>query len=139
MITFVDGPVYFNCFHFDRKKQEKIIKYRLDNSKNPQYPFQLFRWEDTRSSYWADLSTYSTVNDSVGVLLRELFSEDLAEEIYHGQAFIDPTVILEKIHVGDKSISIYASGTSQTFVLGRDIALEDLVRRKSSDVGGSIL
>ena len=67
-------------------------------------------------------------------MLKELFSDDLAEEIYHGQAFIDPTTILEKIHIGEKSIFIYASSEGNTFVVDRDITIEDLVRKKSSEV-----
>lgn len=66
------------------------------------------------------------MDNSVGALLKELLSEELSDEIYHGQASIDPVAILRRINLAERVISIYDE-TGIAFRLEYDVAFEDLV------------
>jgi hypothetical protein len=131
MITLTNTPVYFNCFYFDKKNQKSVLKYKIESTQNSQYPFQLFKQGADDQMSWENLSIYSSIRDSVGVLLKELFSDELSEEVDHGQASIDPGEVLEKIDQGARSISIYGSAGNKTFMLERDISFNNLVHRIS--------
>jgi hypothetical protein len=133
MLTVANRPIYFNCFFFKEINAEPFSVYKIQGTQNVQYPFQLFKRIGNEPARWENLSIYATINDSVGVLLKELFSVELSDEVYHGQALIDPAAILQKIDLGETSISIYDSINSKAFVAGRDISFADLVNRNPHD------
>ena len=132
MISPAKLPLYFNCFFFDKENKKAVFTYRIDGTQNQQYPFQLSKRGGDGPLGWQNLSIYASVHDSVGILLKELFSEELSDEVYHGQASIDPAVILEKITHGERIISIYDETDNEAFRLEYDVAFEDLIQRSVS-------
>ena len=123
-------PLYFKCFFSDKENTKVVFTYKIDSTDNDQFPFQLLKLSGERGVGWKSLSIYATVDDSVGVLLKELFNEELSDEIYHGRAFIDPVAIMEKLHQGDRLISIFDESDNEAFRMEYDIVLEDLVQQK---------
>lgn len=120
-----------NC-HFFNKKNEMVVNiFKIDTSHVDQHPFQLFKWVTHDPAHWENLSVYASVEDAVRVLLRGLFSEDLSDEIYHGQATVNPAEIMEKINRGERSISVFDSRNNEAFRLEFDVAFEDLVERNT--------
>ena len=106
MIPLTNTPVYFNCIYFDDQHQKSVLKYKIESTQNPQYPFQLFKQGGDEQSHWENLSISSSIRDSVGVLLNEIFSEERSDEVAHEITFIDsPEVeVLEKIGQDTRSI-----------------------------------
>lgn len=78
---------------------------------------------------------YATVDDAIMILLRELLSSELADEIIHGQATVNPAEIMEKINKGDRSVSLYDSAENAMFRLDIDVDFEDLIERKVTNGG----
>ena len=118
-------PLYFNC-HFIKSLDTAVMyKYKIDSSDVHAHPYQLFR---RQIDGWQNLSVYASVSDAVMTLLKELFSVELADEVSHGQASINPGEILEKIMQGERIISI-AGGSNKKFKMEFDIEFEDLVER----------
>lgn len=101
--------------------------YRIDMSGLLAHPYQLFKRE---ADGWKNLSVYVSIRDAVMILLKELFSSELVDEIDHGQATINPGKIMEKISRGDKTVSIYGSSNNEMFRIDFDVDFEDLVERK---------
>lgn len=120
-------PLYFNC-HFSKSLgEEAMLSYKIDNSNLPVHPYQLFR---RKGDEWENLSVYASIRDAVMILLKELFSSELADEIDHGQATVNPGKIMEKISHGNKTVSIYGSSNNEMFRIDFDVDFEDLVERK---------
>lgn len=122
-------PLYFRCFFFDRKNKKVVFVYKIEATGNEQYPFQLLKRVADGPMGWKNLSIYASVHDSVGILLKELFTEELSEEVYHGQRSIDPVAILEKIEGGERRIAVCDETGSELFRLEYDIAFGDHVQR----------
>jgi hypothetical protein len=122
-------PIYLNCYFFDKKNEKVVNIYKIDTSHVDQHPYQLYKWITPDSGHWENLSVYASVSDAVRVLLKELSSKELSDEIYHGQATVNPAEILEKIDQGERAISIYDSTNNETFRLEVGVAFEDLVQR----------
>ena len=122
-------PIYLNCHFFKAESVKNIYVYRIVASGIKLHPFQLFRLKDEGGA-WENLSVYATVNDAIMILLKELFTAELAEEIIHGQATVNPAEIMEKINRGDRSISLYGSAQNEMFRLDLDVDFEDLIERK---------
>jgi hypothetical protein len=122
-------PVYFNCYFFDKKSEKSAYTYKIEESKILEHPFQLFKLVSKAGGEWQNLSVYVSVDDAIKILLRELFSKELIDEVYHGQAVINPSEILEKINRGERSVSIYGSTNNEAFRLEFDVVFEDLVER----------
>ena len=102
-----------------------IYRYKIDASNIEAHPYQLFRRE---TNGWQNLSVYASISDAVMILLKELFSSELADEINHGQATINPGEILEKINRGERTVSI--SGLqNERFRIEFDVDFQDLVER----------
>ena len=120
-------PLYFNCYLFDKKNDEIVFTYKIDASDNPQYPFQLYKLVDND---WENLSFYVSIEDALKILLKELLSKELAEEVYFGQARVSPTEILGRIGLGERSITICDADNKEAFRLEYDIMFEDMVQRK---------
>lgn len=129
MITLTRLPLYFRCFFFDKRNKKVVFVYKIEATGNEQYPFQLLKRVAEGPMGWKNLSIYASVQDSVGVLLKELFTEELSEEVYRGQASIDPVAILEKINRGERRISVYDNTNKESFRLEFDIVFGDLVQR----------
>lgn len=123
-------PVYINCFFFDRTNRNEVYIYMIEGTSNSQYPFQLFKQRATASVPWEDLSVHASISDAVRVLLKQLLPDDLAEEIYYGQASVDPRAILDRLKNGDKSVSLFFSVDSSAFKIGRDVSFGDMIRRQ---------
>jgi hypothetical protein len=104
MITLTNTPVYFNCIYFDRENQKSVLKYKIESTQNPQYPFQLFKQGADEHAHWENLSICSSIRDSVGVLLNELFFEERSAEVDHELTFVDSPEVLEKIGQDTRSI-----------------------------------
>lgn len=120
-------PVYVKC-HFSEGENKNVINvYKIDRSDVRAHPFQLFRRAENNN--WENLSVYATVNDAVMVLLKELFSADLEDEVNHGQATINTGAILAKINDGDQTVTIFGSSNNAMFRLNVDVNFENLVDR----------
>lgn len=123
-------PLYFKCFFSNKENKKVVFTYKIAATENGQYPFQLLKLSNVTGVGWQSLSIYATVDDSLAILLRELFNEELSDEIYHGQAFVDPRAIMDKLNNGDRLISIYDETNAEAFRLEYDIAFEDLIVHK---------
>lgn len=118
-------PLYFNCHFFRSQGPPETFIYKIDSSDVQAHPFQLFR---RNNQVWENLSVYASIADAVRTLLKELFSSELADEINHGQAIINPAEILEKIEQGDRTVSI-GGPQNERFRMEFDVDFEDLVER----------
>lgn len=119
-------PVYIKC-SFNFRGGSKKYSFKIDNSNILAHPFQLFRSNGTA---WENLSVYASISDAVMILLKELITGELADEIGHGQAVVNPEAILAKIARGNKTVSIYGSTEKQISLESDDVNFEDLVERK---------
>ncbi|HEX6225928.1 MAG TPA: hypothetical protein VFZ52_16030 [Chryseolinea sp.] len=118
-------PLYFNCHFFKSLGGESIYRYKIDASNIQAHPYQLFK---RNINDWQNLSVYASVSDAVMILLKELFSSELADEINHGQATINPGEILEKINQGERMVSI-SGPQNEMFRIDFDVNFQDLVER----------
>lgn len=118
-------PLYFNCHFFKSMGAQAIYRYKIDVSNTHAHPYQLFR---RNVNGWENLSVYASISDAVRILLKELFSRELADEIDHGQATVNPGEILEKINRGDRTVSI-GGPESEMFRMEFDVNFEDMVER----------
>ncbi|HMG92364.1 MAG TPA: hypothetical protein VK589_20040 [Chryseolinea sp.] len=130
MLTLTNQPLYFKCYFFDKKNKKVVFIYKIESTDNPLYPFQLLKRIADGPMGWMHLSIYASVHDSLGTLLKELFTEELSDEIYRGQASIDSAAILEKLNNGERTVAIYDKTGNQAFRLEYDVAVENLVQRK---------
>lgn len=128
-MTLTKLPLYFRCFFFDKKNKKVVFVYKIERTSNEQYPFQLLKRVADGPMGWKNLSIHASVDHSVGILLRALFTEELSEEVYHGQTAIDPVAILEAINGGERRISIGDEADNELFRREYDIAFGDLVQR----------
>ena len=131
MLMQTNLPLYFKCFFFDKRNKKVVFIYKIEPTINHDYPFQLFKRIADGPMGWMQLSIHASVHDSVGILLKELFTESLSDEIYRGQASIDSAAILEKVNNGERTVAIYDETGNQAFRLEYDVAVEDLVQRKA--------
>ena len=118
-------PLYFNCHFFKSLGAESIYRYKIDASNIQAHPYQLFKHN---TNEWQNLSVYASVSDAVMILLKELFSSELADEVNHGQATINPGEILEKINRGERMVSI-GGPQNEMFRIEFDVNFQDLVER----------
>jgi len=131
MLTHTNLPLYFKCFFFDKKNRKVVFTYKIEATDNQSGPFQLLKRIADGPMGWMNLSIYASVHDSVGILLKELLTEELSDESYRGQPSIDAAAILEKLNNGERTIAIYDKTGNQAFRLEYDIAFEDLIQRKA--------
>jgi hypothetical protein len=122
-------PLYFNCCFFNDIDGGSIQRYKIDESRIYEHPFQLFRLVSVIEMKWENLSVYATLDDAIRIFLRELFTKELSDEVYHGQAVVNPAMILEKIHQGERSVSIYGSTNNEAFRFEFDVEFDALVER----------
>lgn len=120
-------PLYFNCRFSKSLGAQTVYSYKIDDSSVPAHPYQLFRH---KTGGWENLSVYVSIKDAVMILLRELCTIELTDEIYHGQATLNPEEIMEKIHHGDRTVAIYGASNNEMFRIDFDVNFEDLVERK---------
>ena len=123
-------PLYFKCYFFDKRNKKVVFIYKIESTGNPSFPFQLLKRTAEGPMGWLHLSNYPSVNDSLGILLNDLFTQELSDEIYLGQAPIDAAAIMEKVNNGERTIAIYDKTGNQAFRLEYDVALAELVQRK---------
>ena len=114
-----------------KRIRKSVFIYKIEPTDNQFYPFQLLKRIADGPMGWMHLSIYASVHDSVGILLKELFTEELSDEIYRGQPSIDSAAILEKVNNGERTVAIYDKTGNQAFRLEYDVAFEDLVQRKA--------
>ena len=131
MLILIKLPLYFRCCFFDKKNKKMVCIYKIESTGNEVNPFQLLKRIADGPTGWMHLSIYASVHDSMGILLKELFTEELSDEIYHGQASIDSAAILERLNSGEKAVAIYDETGNQAFRLEYDVAVEELVQRKA--------
>lgn len=131
MITMTNLPLYFKCFFFDKRNKKVVFIYKIEPSGNQSCPFQLLKRVADGPTGWMLLSTNASVHDLLGILLMELFTGELSNDIYRGQPSIDSTAVLEKVSNGERTIAIYDAAGNQSFRLEYDIAVDDLVQRKA--------
>ncbi|HEX6891408.1 MAG TPA: hypothetical protein VF141_11950 [Chryseolinea sp.] len=122
-------PLYFKCCFFDKKNKKMVCIYRIESTGNQVHPFQLLKRIADGPMGWMHLSIYASVHDSLSILLQELFTGELSEEIYRGHASIDAAAILEKLDNGERTVAIYDKTGNQAFRLEFDVAVKDLVHR----------
>jgi len=121
-------PLYFNCSFFRSLGLKAVYSYKIDSSNIVAHPYQLFR---RQNELWENLSVYASVKDAVMILLKELFSGELADEVNHGQAIINPAEVMEKIRLGAIPVSIHGTSNNEMFRIDFDVNFEDLVERKT--------
>jgi len=131
MLIQTNLPLYFKCFFFDKNNKKVVFIFKIEPSGDQSCPFQLFKRIADGPMGWMQLSIYASVQDSVGILLKNLFTEELSDEIYRGQPSIDSAAILEKLNSGERIVAIYDKTGNQAFRLEYDVAVEDLVLRKA--------
>jgi hypothetical protein len=131
MLILNSRPLYFRCFFFDKKNKKVVFIYKIEPSDNQRYPFQLLKRIGDGPMGWMLMSNYASVEDSLGILLKELFTEKLSDEIYRGQGSIDSAAILERLNSGERTVAIYDATGNQAFRLEYDVSGEDLAQRKT--------
>src|SRR6187401_2993282 len=107
MLIQTNLPLFFKCFFFDKKNKKVVFIFKIEPSGDQLCPFQLFKRIADGPMGWMQLSIYASVQDSVGILLKNLFTEELSDEIYRGQASVDSAAILEKLNSGERIVAIY--------------------------------
>jgi hypothetical protein len=124
----IELPIYITC-HLKRAKNIQVdYTFKVASSSIYTHPYQLYRRGTDNA--WVNLSVYAAIQDAVMVLLKELFSAELADEVNHGQATINPSEIMEKINRGDRSVFVYGSDYSEMCRMDIDVNFEDLIERK---------
>lgn len=122
--------IHISCFFFDKKNDKVVYRYKIvERAADDEFPFQLFRYSEIVPSEWKNLSTYPSVRDAVSVVLKELLSEELADEVYHGQAILDPQIIVNKVNQGERSISIFDAVDNELFGTGYYVIFDELIKR----------
>ena len=124
----VNFPIYISC-HFFPGKSTRCV-YQITKSTVEQHPYQLFKSSDVDSTEWENLSVYASIEDAVMIVLKDLVGVELAGEIIHGQATINPSHIITKIDRGEHIVSIFGSVPNDSFRQDLDVNFEDLVERK---------
>lgn len=122
-------PIYLKCRFFNAEDASTVYTFKIGASGVEAHPFQLYRLKDDGLGNWDNLSVYASVDDAVMVLLKELLSTELTEEIYHGQATVNPAEIVEKINGGIRSVAIYNDSKREVFRFDIDVNFEDLIER----------
>jgi hypothetical protein len=122
-------PIYLKCRFFDAEDASTVYTFKIGASGVEAHPFQLYRLKDDGLGNWENLSVYASVDDAVMVLLKELLSAELTDEIYHGQATINPAEIIEKINFGERTIAIFNDKARELFRLDIDVSFKDLIER----------
>ena len=122
-------PLYFRCFFFDKENRKVVFTYKIEPTGNQYFPFQLLKRIADGPMGWMHLSIYASVHDSVGILLKELFTEELSDDVYREQASIDSATILEKLNSGQRTVAIYDETGNQSFRLEFDVSLKELLHR----------
>lgn len=123
-------PIYIIC-HFQNAEHVQVdYNYKIDSSDVQVHPYQLYKRDVDHA--WINLSIYASIEDAIMVLLKELFSIELADQINHGQATINTSEIMEKINRGDRSVFVYDSMYNSACQLNIDVNFEDLVERKQN-------
>ena len=89
-----------------------------------------FKQYSVESLMWENLSIYASIHDAIRVLLKELVSEELSDEIYHGQASVDPQAIIDRLSEGERFVSVFNAVDNELFRPGLDIAFEEMVQRQ---------
>jgi hypothetical protein len=128
MLILTNLPLYFRCCFFDKKNKKMVCIYKIESTGNQVYPFQLLKRIADGPTGWMHLSIYASVHDSLSTLMKDLFTEELSDEIYRGQASIDAATILEKLDNGERTVAIYDKTGNQAFRLEFDVAVDDLVQ-----------
>lgn len=123
----VNFPVYISC-HFFSGKTRSV--YQIAKSTVELHPYQLFRSSDVDSTEWENLSVYATIEDAVMIVLKDLVGDELAGEIMHGQATVNPSNVITRIDSGAHIVSIFGSVPNDSFRQDLDVNFEDLVERK---------
>ena len=131
MLMLTNLPLYFQCFFFDKKNRKVVFTYKIEPTGNQYFPFQLLKRIADGPMGWMHLSIYASVHDSVETLLKELFTEELSDEAYRGQASIDSAAILEKLNSGQRTVAIYDETGNQAFRLEYDVSLDQLFQRNA--------
>jgi hypothetical protein len=131
MLVLTNTPLYSKCFFFDKKNKKAVFIYKIESTDNQFYPFQLLKRIADGPTGWMHLSIYASVHDSLAFLLKELFIEEVSDEIYRGDPSIDSAAILEKVNSGERTVAIYDKTGNQAFRLEYDVAVEDLILRKA--------
>lgn len=108
-----------------------VFTYKIETSGDQSFPFQLLKRVADGPMGWMPLSTHASVHDSLGILLKELFTGELSKDIYRGQPSVDTSAVLESVDNGEKTIALYDATGNQSFRLEYDVAVEDLVQRKA--------
>jgi hypothetical protein len=131
MLILTNLPLYFKCFFFDKRNKKVVVSYKIDSTGSLVSPYQLFKRFGEGPTGWMHLSIYASLYDSLGTLLKELFNEELSDEIYRGKAVVDSAAILEKVNNGERTVALYDEKGNQTFRMEYDINFLDLVQRKA--------
>ncbi len=126
MLMLTNLPLYFQCFFLDKRNRKVVFTYKIEPTGNQYFPFQLLKRIADGPMGWMHLSIYASVHDSVGTLLKELFTEELFDEVYRKQASIDSAAILEKLNRGQRTVAIYDETGNQAFRLEYDVSLDQL-------------
>ena len=121
-------PLYFQCFFFDKKNRKVVFTYKIEQTGNQHHPFQLLKRIADGPMGWMQLSNYATAHDLVEMLLKELFTEELSDDVYHGQVSVASATILKKLSSGDRTVATYDDKGNQVFRLEYDVAVEGLVQ-----------
>ena len=130
MSSAIEFPLYFNCYFLSKDKKEGVVRFKIELSEIQVHPFQLFKIQNNDGgATWQNLSVYASLSDALQILLKELYSEDLLEEVNHGQARVSPDMILDKINQGDRSVSLFGESETGSFRMEFGIAFDDLIQR----------
>ncbi|RAW01991.1 hypothetical protein [Pseudochryseolinea flava] len=124
----INFPVYITCYFFPGKSSLNV--YRIVRSAVELHPYQLFRSNGISSVEWENLSVYASVEDAVMIVLRDLAGEELADDILHGQATVNPDAILQRINRGERMVSICVSSKYGRSKDNCDVNFIDLIDRK---------
>lgn len=126
----INLPVYLHCRFFKNENKDETQMYKIDKSGVTAHPFQLFKLSKGDNSSWENLSVYATPDHAIMISLKQLFPTELAEEVDHGQAIVNPSEIMEKFSHGEKSITLYSSSNNEGFRQHIDVDFESLIKRK---------
>jgi len=121
---------YITGFFFDKRNDKTVFVYKIEATRSVHYPFRLFKRSSSSPLLWKNLSFYASLHDVVRVLLKELLPEDLADQVYHGQASVDTKVIVDKLERGERSISIFNTIDNDLYKAGDDVNFEEMISRK---------
>lgn len=124
----MNNPIYFNCFFTDDEAEDTVCTYKIVSFKNIQYPIRLYKLTNIVSDQWEHVSSHTSVNDAVKILISELFTGEVRDAINHGQASLNTDDILAKISQGKISISIGAINHREFLIPRFDVVLDELLQ-----------